>query len=77
MSPRTTNPYSLTAGTVVVLQSMTSYPSVSLLLPTTPGPMTTADRARLHALREAAARRLRAEVDDPRRSLLQCRPGAG
>lgn len=62
MSPRTTNPYALNAGTVVVLQSMTSYPCVSLLLPTTPGQMTASDQARLRGLRETAARRLREEV---------------
>lgn len=65
MSHRTTSPYTLDAGTVVVLQSMTSYPSVSLLLPTTPGQMTASDRARLHSLRETAARRLREEVSGP------------
>lgn len=67
MSPRTTSPYASHAGTVVVLQSMTSYPSVSLLLPTIPGQMTARDRARLHGLRETAARRLREEVGDPDR----------
>lgn len=65
MTHRTTNPYALNAGTVVVLQSMTSYPSVSLLLPTTPGQMTASDRARLHGLRETAARRLKQEASTP------------
>ncbi len=65
MSHRTTNPYALNAGTVLVLQSMTSYPSVSLLLPTTPGQMTASDRARFHGLRETAARRLQEEVSAP------------
>lgn len=65
MSSRPTNPYALNTGTVVLLQSMTRYPSVSLLLSTTPGPMTADDRARIHGLREIAARRLCKEASDP------------
>lgn len=49
----------LTADTVLALQDYRAYPSVSLLLPTRPGPqLDAADRARLDALVRQARRRL-------------------
>jgi hypothetical protein len=51
---------------VVLLQSVRSYPCVTLLLNTSPAPsMTTADARRLRALLDTAAQRLRAEGADP------------
>ncbi len=51
----------VSASTVVMLQSMTSYPSVSLLMPTTPGRLDADQRHRLVALRDSAAARLTTE----------------
>ncbi len=51
-------PHRVTTGTVVALQSMTSYPSVSLLLPTRPGRLDTQLADQLTALRDAAVKRI-------------------
>lgn len=61
MTSRTTATHPVSANAVLVLQSMTSYPSVSLLVPTRPGRLDDAQAAQLHALRDAVARRLRQE----------------
>jgi hypothetical protein len=55
------DPYAVSAGAVLVLQSMTSYPSVSLLMTTRPGRLDDDHAARLHALRDSVARRLAQE----------------
>lgn len=62
MSRTTTHPQPVTPGAALVLQSMTSYPSVSLLMPTRPGRMDREQAARLRMLRDDAARRLRQEA---------------
>ncbi len=62
MSRTKTDPYAVTPSTALVLQSMTSYPSVSLLMPTRPGRLDREQSARLGTLRDEAARRLRDEV---------------
>ena len=54
-------PYEVTAGAVLALQSMTSYPSVSVLMPTEPGVWEREQRQRLAGLRDEVARRLRSE----------------
>ncbi len=61
MTTRTASTYAVSASTVLVLQSMSSYPSVSLLLATRPGRLANDHQARLHALRESVARRLAQE----------------
>lgn len=43
----------VSANAVLVLQSMTSYPTVSLLVPTRPGALDKAHADRLHALRDS------------------------
>ncbi len=53
--------YAASANAVMVLQSMTNYPSVSLLMPTRPGELDKDQAARLHGLRESAAQRLKEE----------------
>jgi hypothetical protein len=53
--------YGVSANTVLVLQSMTTYPSVSLLMPTRPGRLDKEQAARLQVLRHSVARRLRQE----------------
>jgi hypothetical protein len=53
--------YGVSANTVLVLQSMTSYPSVSVLMPTRPGRLDKGQAARLQALRNSVARRLKEE----------------
>jgi Bacterial archaeo-eukaryotic release factor family 3 len=59
-----------TPETVLLLQAVRSYPSVSLLATTAPGPRMTAQDARtLHGLAEEAADRLRAE-DSPRSTVV-------
>ena len=55
-------PQAVTPSRVLVLQSMTAYPSVSLLLSTEPASaLDRADVARLHSMRDDVARRLEAE----------------
>jgi hypothetical protein len=61
MSERIDTAYGVSASTVLVLQSMTSYPSVSLLMPTRPGRLDKGQAARLQALRHSVARRLKEE----------------
>lgn len=61
MTARPTTAYEVSANAVLVLQSMTSYPSVSLLMPTQPGRLRPDEAARLRVLRDSAARRLREE----------------
>lgn len=58
MSGRPPNPHMVNAATVLVLQSMTSYPRVSLLMPTQPGSLDVTGLARLSDLRVSAAHRL-------------------
>lgn len=62
MMTRTSAPdHRVSTNTVIMLQSMTSYPSVSLLMPTTPGVLDAAQRSRLSALRDSVAQRLASE----------------
>ena len=62
IAPAVRRPVPPTAEQVVLLQSVRSYPCVTLLLNTTPAPtMTGADAARLRGLLQAAAQRLRTE----------------
>lgn len=61
MTRRTTSTYAVSANKVLVLQSMTNYPSVSLLLATRPGHLGNDQAAHLRALRDSAVRRLRQE----------------
>ncbi len=61
MTRTITPPHAVTADAVLVLQSMTSYPSVSLLVPTRAGRPDHDQTARLVALRDSVARRLRNE----------------
>lgn len=51
-------PHQVNPSTVVALQSMTSYPSVSLLMPTRPGRLDKEQAARLTAMRDRAFRRI-------------------
>lgn len=61
MTSKITVTHPLSANAVLVLQSMTSYPSVSLLMPTQPGRLSPGQAARLEGLRDSLARRLREE----------------
>lgn len=61
MTQRITATHPVSANAVLVLQSMTSYPSLSLLMPTRPGRLTPDQAARLSTLRDSVARRLRQE----------------
>lgn len=61
MSRRTAMAYGVSAHAVLVLQSMTNYPSVSVLMPTQPGRLDKGQTARLRALRHSVARRLKEE----------------
>lgn len=61
-TPKALPPYDVTAGAVLALQSMTSYPSVSVLMSTQPGVWGREERARLAGLRASVAARL--ESDD-------------
>jgi hypothetical protein len=61
MNTASTDTSRVTPSAVLVLQSMTSYPSVSLLLPTRPGRLDREQAARLTSLRESAEHRLREE----------------
>lgn len=51
-------PHQVNSRIVVALQSMTCYPSVSLLMPTRPGRLDREQAARLIALRDSAVRRI-------------------
>lgn len=61
MTTTTGTAHAVDPGTVLVLQAMTSYPSVSVLLPTRPGRLDQEQAGRLAALRGAVAHRLRDE----------------
>jgi hypothetical protein len=58
MARRIATNYAVTANAVLVLQSMTNYPSVSLLMPTPRGRLDRDQTARLRALRDSVLRRL-------------------
>lgn len=58
MSRTIVPPHGVTASAVLVLQSMKSYPSVSLLMPTRPGRLDAEQATELRALRDSVARRL-------------------
>lgn len=61
MSYNITPTHPLSANAVVVLQSMTSYPSVSVLMSTRPGRLNPDQAARLETLRTSVSRRLHQE----------------
>lgn len=61
MTSRISSTHPVSASAVLVLQSMTSYPSVSLLMPTRPGRLREDEAVRLEALRDSVMRRLRQE----------------
>lgn len=63
MTTKSATDHAVSAGSVTMLQSITSYPSVSLLMPTSPGRLDAGQRSRLKGLRDSVALRLTREAE--------------